>query len=200
LATVPGPNAIDPSATDSESEDRRFQRLERVRALQRSRRHRRLVLIATLVLVLAAGSVLGFAAVRRTSSGNVGGTAAQPPVISPTPDASSPAVETTRAPAVDTTRAPAVDTTPAAVKPGAPARADTTSASEVPAGPDRPKAEVALPRRAPPEAPPAARVAPSISRETAPRASAGSEPSSPEAGDHTAAIDWLLGGSRAKGQ
>jgi hypothetical protein len=43
-------------------------------------------------------------------------------------------------------------------------------------------------------------VTPSTNRRPAPRAAVRSEPSSAEAGDPTAAIDWLLGTSRSKGQ
>jgi hypothetical protein len=235
VATEAGPDSVDPRSTERDSGDRRFERLERVRALRRSRRHRRVVLIATLVLVLAAGSVLGFTAVRRASSGNVGTTGApaastsREPVVLPAP-AVSPAPAATRAtsappaaspaPAVSPPPAaapapstspstspmpaastPAVDTPSAPATPSAPvARTEGTNVSEVATTAERAKVEVVSPRRAQPEAPPAAGVAPSAGRGAAPRASVRSEPSSPEGGDPTAAIDWLLGTSRAKGE
>ena len=177
MATIAGPNPIDSGSNEREAEELRFHRLERVRARQRASRQRRLILISTLALALAGAVVLGFAAIRRASSGHVDAAGAPPPVMSVTPVAPAPAPEKTSAPP---TSAPM------------PARSEGASA------------DVAAPRRGQldvltPVAPPPTNRATGSSAPARGDQRSGDQRSS-EVGDPTAVIDWLLKTSRAKGQ
>jgi len=168
-----------------------FQRLERVRSEQRSRRKRRLVVALTFGIALAGVSLSGFLAVRKTPSEESGSDRRPPPV-------GMPALE-------------AAPTPPAAV----PLR-PTPSASPQPARPDSVRADTPLPRPVQAPLPPPdeiTRRAPrsssrAVVRDEPPPSSArgGSsttDPSSSEArdseiADPTAVINWLLKNSRSR--
>ena len=126
LATMPGPRDIASGSSERDAEEGRFQRLERVRAQQRSRRQHRLILISALALALAGVGVLGFSAVRRALLEHHTASALQAPRSTP----AAPVV-----PVPVPTRVPPTTGAPA------PARGDTA------------RAEVATPRRVPLEPP-----------------------------------------------
>jgi len=90
MATAPVLVSIESRSMRRDAETLRFQRLERVRARQRARRRHQLFFV-TLVIALAAASVVGFTAIRRTSSERLGSASAAPPVAIVKPPAASPA-------------------------------------------------------------------------------------------------------------
>src|SRR5262252_8462077 len=67
-------------STGRETETRRFQRLEHVRARRRARRRYRLFLITTVVIALAGAGLLSFITTRRTSFERLGSPGSSPPV------------------------------------------------------------------------------------------------------------------------
>jgi hypothetical protein len=175
-----------------------FQRLERVRSEQRSRRKRRLVVAVTFGIALAAVSLSGFLAVRKTPSEGNGSDRRPSPV-------GMPALE-------------AAPTPPAAV----PFR-PTPSASPQRARPDNVRADTPLPRPVPAPLPPPDEITlpaprsssravvrdlppPSSAREDSRsdgHVSGATEPSSSEArdseiADPAAVINWLLKNSRSR--
>jgi hypothetical protein len=175
-----------------------FQRLERVRSEQRSRRKRRLVVAVTFGIALAGVSLSGFLAVHKTPSEGNGSDRRPSPV-------GMPALE-------------APPTPPAAV----PLR-PTPSVSPQPARPDNVRADTPLPRPVQAPLPPPDEItlpAPrsssrAVLRDEPPPSSArrgsrpdghvrgGTDPSSSEArdseiADPTAVINWLLKNSRSR--
>src|SRR5262245_28003265 len=160
-----------------------FQRLERVRSEQRSRRKRRLVVALTFGIALAGVSLSGFLAVRKTPSEENGSDRRPPPV-------GMPALE-------------AAPTPPAAV----PLR-PTPSTSPQPARPDSVRADTPLPRPVQSPLPAPRSASRAVVRDLPPPSSArgGSsttDPSSSEArdseiADPTAVINWLLKNSRSR--
>ena len=90
MATAPVLVSIESRSMRRDAETLRFQRLERVRARQRARRRHQLFFV-TLVIALAAASVVGFTAIRRTSSERLGSASAAAPVEIVKPPAASPA-------------------------------------------------------------------------------------------------------------
>ena len=151
-------------------EARSFQRLERVRARQRSRRKSRLILVAPLVVAVAGAGVVGFTGVLGSSLERLRDTRAQVPVMMPTQPA-----------AVTTGTEPAFTPTPALV-PDAP-RPQRIQADAPPA--IRPTPRAAVPDAAGPRDGDLPSTAPSRD-----------EPRDAEAVDPTLVIDWLLKTSR----
>jgi hypothetical protein len=191
-----------------------FQRLERVRSEQRSRRKRCLVVAVTLGIALAGVSLSGFLAVHRTPSKGNGSDRWPSPVgmpeleAAPTPTAAVPLHSLTAVPLRPT---PSVSPPP------------TPSVSLKPARPDNVRADKPLPRPVQAPLPPPdeiTRPAPrsssrAVVRDEPPPSSArgGSrpdghvsretDPSSSEArdsdiADPTAVINWLLKNSRSR--
>jgi len=172
MATAPVLDPIESRSIGQDAETLRFERLERVRARQRARRRHRLILATSLLIALAGIGVLGFTAIRRTSSERVGSPGAPASVGMPKPAAASPA-------ATGSAFGP-----PAAIAP-LPARADgvkrdATQSPRIQADADR----RARPR---PDSQDGGAVAP-------PRG----EQQNADAVDPTAAIDWLLKTSRTR--
>ena len=194
LATVSGPDAVDPGSNERAAADLRFQRLERVRAQRRSRQQRRLIFISVLVLAMAGVCALGFAAIRRALPERAGAAPAHVPVGAvtlPAPAPTPPAVQAPTPPAVQAPTPPAVLAPPITSAP-------TRASSPTPAEGAKPDAVV--PRRTQPEAPPARDVTPPTNRLMGAPALQGDATTSSEPGDGTAAIDWLLKTSRTKDQ
>jgi hypothetical protein len=132
-----------------------------------------LILVSALVLALMGAGVLGFTAVRRASLEHPSASASQAPISMPV---------VLPAPAPEKVLDPPTPSTPA------PARTDGA------------KADVTMPRRVQSDAVPTSRATPPANRPTgSPTATRGEQPSL-DAADGTAAIDWLLKTSRAKGQ
>ena len=194
LATVSGPDAVDPGSNERAAVDLRFQRLERVRAQRRSRQQRRLIFISVLVLAMAGVCALGFAAIRRAWPERAGAAPAHVPVGAvtlPAPAPPPPAVQAPTPPAVQAPTPPAVLAPPITSAP-------TRASSPTPAEGAKPDAVV--PRRTQPEAPPARDVTPPTNRLMGAPALQGDATTGSEPGDGTAAIDWLLNTSRTKDQ
>jgi hypothetical protein len=167
-----------------------FQRLERVRSEQRSRRKRRLVVAVTFGIALAGVSLSGFLAVRKTPSERDGSDRRPSPV-------GMPALE-------------AAPTPPAAVP-----LHPTPSISPQPARPDSVPVDTPLPRPVQAPLPPPGEIklpAPrsssrAVVRDEPPpsstRGGLGTDQSSSEAhdseiADSTAVINWLLKNSRSR--
>jgi len=194
LATVSGPDAVDPGSNERAAADLRFQRLERVRAQRRSRQQRRLIFISVLVLAMAGVCALGFAAIRRALPERAGAAPAHAPVGAvtlPAPAPPPPAVQTPTPPAVQAPTPPAVLAPPIT---SAPTRASSPTPAE------GAKLDAVVPRRTQPEAPPARDVTPPTNRLMGAPALQGDATTGSEPGDGTAAIDWLLNTSRTKDQ
>jgi hypothetical protein len=172
MATAPVLDPIESRSIGQDAETRRFERLERVRARQRARRRHRLILATTLTIALAGVGVLGFTAIRRTSSERVGSPAAPAPVGMPKPAAASPAP-------TGSALGP-----PAAIVPP-PTRVD--GVKRVAAEPPRIQADTDRRARPLTDNQGGAVVAPSRD-----------EQRDAEAVDPTAAIDWLLKTSRTR--
>jgi outer membrane biosynthesis protein TonB len=219
LATVSGPDAVDPGSNERAAADLRFQRLERVRAQRRSRQQRRLIFISVLVLAMAGVCALGFAAIRRALPERAGAAPAHVPVGAvtlPAPAPPAPAMQPPTPPAMQPPTPPAMQpptppamqpppTPPAVQAPTPPAvlappitSAPTRASSPTPAEGAKPDAVV--PRRTQPEAPPARDVTPPTNRLMGAPALQGDATTGSEPGDGTAAIDWLLNTSRTKDQ
>jgi hypothetical protein len=226
LATVSGPDAVDPGSNERAAADLRFQRLERVRAQRRSRQQRRLIFISVLVLAMAGVCALGFAAIRRALPERAGAAPAHVPVGAvtlPAPAPPPPAVQAPPPPAVQAPPPPAVQappppavqappppavqapTPPAVQAPTPPAvlappimSAPTRASSPTPA--EGAKLDAVVPRRTQPEAPPARDVTTPTNRLMGAPALQGDATTGSEPGDGTAAIDWLLNTSRTKDQ
>jgi len=167
---VPVLDSID-SRSIGQDETLRFERLERVRARQRARRRQRLILVTVLTTTLAGIGILGFTK-RHTVSTVVGKPAAVRPVftIAPAPSGDG----ELKRDAVPPPRLP--DAVP-------PLRLPDAAAP-----PPR------LPAVAPPPAPHSP--APPAGRSDGATVPSRAEPRDAEAGDSTAAIDWLLKTSR----
>jgi len=194
LATVSGPDAVDPGSNERAAADLRFQRLERVRAQRRSRQQRRLIFISVLVLAMAGVCALGFAAIRRALPERAGAAPAHVPVGAvtlPAPAPPAPAMQPPTPPAMQPPTPPAVLAPPITSAP-------TRASSPTPAEGAKPDAVV--PRRTQPEAPPARDVTPPTNRLMGAPALQGDATTGSEPGDGTAAIDWLLNTSRTKDQ
>jgi hypothetical protein len=158
------------SRSIEKDETLRFERLERVRARQRARRRQRLILVTVLTMTLAGIGILGFTK-RHTVSTAVGNPAAVTPTftIAPAPSGDG---ELNR------------DAAPPPRLPDA-------------APPLRPPADATPPPRLPAVAPPAPHSpAPPAGRSGGATVPSRAEPRDAEAGDSTAAIDWLLKTSR----
>jgi hypothetical protein len=186
LATVSGPDAVDPGSNERAAADLRFQRLERVRAQRRSRQQRRLIFISVLVLAMAGVGALGFAAIRRALPERAGAAPAHVPVGAVTLPAPAPTPPAVQAPPPPAVLAPPITSAP------------TRASSPTPAEGAKPDAVV--PRRTQPEAPPARDVTPPTNRLMGAPALQGDATTGSEPGDGTAAIDWLLNPSRTKDQ
>jgi len=203
LATVSGPDAVDPGSNERAAADLRFQRLERVRAQRRSRQQRRLIFISVLVLAMAGVCALGFAAIRRALPERAGAAPAHVPVGAvtlPAPAPPAPAMQPPTPPAMQpppTPPAVQAPTPPAVLAPPI-TSAPTRASSPTPAEGAKPDAVV--PRRTQPEAPPARDVTPPTNRLMGAPALQGDATTGSEPGDGTAAIDWLLNTSRTKDQ
>ena len=91
MATAPVLGPIESRSIGQDTETLRFHRLERVRARQRAHRRHRLILVTTLVSALAGAGVLGFTAIRRTSSERLGSPHTPAPIGMLKPAAASPA-------------------------------------------------------------------------------------------------------------
>lgn len=185
MATAPIVDAPDSRSTEQDVVTPQFQRLQRVRARQRSRRRQRWILVSPFVVALAGAGVVVFAAVLGTS-------------LEWLRDARALALDDPPPrPAFSTIGAgPATAVTPASAlvsdaAPTQPPPADSRAASVA-----RPSATRSTPRAAVPQvgaaAPP--------SEDDAAMAPARDEPSRVEAADTTAAIDWLLNRSRTNGR
>ena len=203
LATVSGPDAVDPGSNERAAADLRFQRLERVRAQRRSRQQRRLIFISVLVLAMAGVCALGFAAIRRALPERAGAAPAHVPVGAvtlPAPAPPAPAMQPPTPPAMQpppTPPAVQAPTPPAVLAPpitSAPTRASSLTPAE------GAKPDAVVPRRTQPEAPPARDVTPPTNRLMGAPALQGDATTGSEPGDGTAAIDWLLNTSRTKDQ
>ena len=194
LATVSGPDAVDPGSNERAAADLRFQRLERVRAQRRSRQQRRLIFISVLVLAMAGVCALGFAAIRRALPERAGAAPAHAPVGAvtlPAPAPTPPAVQAPTPPAVQAPTPPSVLAPPIT---SAPTRASSPTPAE------GAKLDAVVPRRTQPEAPPARDVTTPTNRLMGAPALQGDTTTGSEPGDGTAAIDWLLNTSRTKDQ
>jgi len=168
---VPVLDSID-SRSIGQDETLRFERLERVRARQRARRRQRLILVTALTTTLAGIGILGFTK-RHTMSTVVGNPAAVRPVF---------------------TIAPAPSGDGELKRDAAPPLRLPDAAAPPPRLPDVAAPPPRLPAVAPPPAPhsPASPAGRSDGATVPSRA----EPRDAEAGDSTAAIDWLLKTSR----
>lgn len=172
MATAPVLDPIESRSIGQDAATLRFQRLERVRARQRARRRRRVILVATLILALAGGGVLGFTAIRRTSSERLGSPRTPAPIEMLKPPAASPA-------AMGSAFGP-----PAAIAPP-PTPVDGAKHD----GTQPPRIQADADRRARPLA---------ESRGGGAVAPSRGEQQDVEAVDPTAAIDWLLKTSRTR--
>jgi hypothetical protein len=146
METVPVPDPIESRSIGQDAETRRFQRLERVRARQRARRHR-LILVIVLAFVLSSIALLGLSQ-RQTISGAV----LAPSAASTTPAAMSMSVtvpaatlpSTVSAPArldgvtrhQTTTARPPAESPPVVRRP-TPSRTHTGESASVPSHPER---------------------------------------------------------------
>ena len=197
LATVSGPDAVDPGSNERAAADLRFQRLERVRAQRRSRQQRRLIFISVLVLAMAGVCALGFAAIRRALPERAGAAPAHVPVGAvtlPAPAPPAPAKQPPTPPAMQPPTPPAMQPPPTPPITSAPTRASSPTPAE------GAKPDAVVPRRTQPEAPPARDVTPPTNRLMGAPALQGDATTGSEPGDGTAAIDWLLNTSRTKDQ
>jgi len=172
MATAPVLVPIESRAMRQDAELHRFQRLENVRARQRARRRRQLLLAATLVVALTSAGILRFTAVRRTSLERLGLPSAPAPVEVLKPPAALPA-----------TTGSALDST-TAVAPS-PIHADGVKRDAT--QPQRIQVETDGRARPLSDSPGQFVVAPSRN-----------EPGDADAVDPTAAIDWLLKRSRER--
>jgi len=170
-----------------------FQRLERVRSEQRSRRKRRVVVAVTLGIALAGVSLSGFLAVHRTPSGGNGSDHRPSPVgmpeleAAPTPTAAVPLRPT-----------PSVSPQPAPSVPLKPARPDNVRAdTPLPRPVQAPSSSRAVVRDEPPPSSARGGSRPDghVSGETDPSASAARDS---DIADPTAVINWLLKNSRSR--
>jgi hypothetical protein len=168
------------SRSIEKDETLRFERLERVRARQRARRRQRLIFVTVLTTTLAGIGILGFTK-RHTASTAVGNPPAVRPMftIAPAPSGDGELKRDAAAP---------------------PRLPDAAPPSRLPdsAPPLRLPDAAALPPRLPAVAPPPAphSPAPPAGRSGGATVPSRAEPRDAEAGDSTAAIDWLLKTSR----
>jgi len=172
MATAPVLEPIESRSIGQDAERLRFQRLERVRARQRARRRRQLILVMMLVIVLAGVGVLGFTAIRRTSSERLGSPRTPAPVGKLKPPAASPATTSS------------AFGPPAAIVPPATRVDGVKRAATQP-----PRIQSDADRRARPLSDSQSGGAVAPSRD---------EQQDAEAVDPTAAIDWLLKTSRTR--
>ena len=183
MATTPIVDTMEARSIKRDAATLRFQRLERVRARQRSRRKYRLILVTFLVVAVAVAGVVGFTAVLGSS-------------LERLRDARPPApVEVPTQPAAVTTGTEPAFTAASAILPHAirPQRIQI----------DAPPAIRPTPRAAGPD-PTAPRDGDSPSRSSNQGGSATApsrdEPRDAEAVDPTLVIDWLLQTSRTRGR
>jgi hypothetical protein len=177
------------SRSIEKDETLRFERLERVRARQRARRRQRLILVTVLTTTLADIGILGFTK-RHTVSTAVGNPAAVTPTftIAPAPSGDG---------ELNRDAAPPPRLPDAAPPLRLPAAAAPPPRLPAVALPPRPPADAAPPPRLPAVAPPAPHSpAPPAGRSDGATVPSRAEPRDAEAGDSTAAIDWLLKTSR----
>src|SRR6266850_818918 len=172
MARAPVLDPIESRSIGQDAETLRFERLGRVRARRRARRRHRLILVTTIVIVLAGVGVLGFTAIRRTSSERFGSPRTPAPVGMLRPAAASPAAT-----------GPAVGP-PAAIVP-APTRVDGVKRDAT----QPPRIQADADRRARPLSDSQGGGAVGPSR---------GESLDADAVDPTAAIDWLLKTSRTR--
>jgi hypothetical protein len=192
MATAPIVDATDSQATEQDVVTLQFQRLQRVRARQRSRRRHRLILIAPLLVGLAGAGVVVFAAVLGTSLEWLLDARAPTPGDPPPPPAFS---------TIGTGLGAAVTPASALVPDAAPPQ--RPPADIRPASVARPSATRSTPRAAVPQAGAAAPPSPPPLEERQDDAAVAptrDEPNRVEAADAAAAIDWLLNRSRTNGR